>query len=92
VEFKFLDIFRVIQAIAGSADYPTAMAIIAVTFTKGQRKSASIRIMGGIICCGISIRSTRRGPIDRTRSMAKCISGNIPVGIIGNHNGHGFHK
>src|ERR1700681_1870295 len=32
-------IFRVIQAIASSADYPTAMAILAVTFTDGKERA-----------------------------------------------------
>ncbi len=33
-------VFRIIQAIAGSADYPTAMAIIAVTFKGKDRAQA----------------------------------------------------
>lgn len=33
-------VFRIIQAIAGSADYPTAMAILAVTFTGKERAQA----------------------------------------------------
>src|ERR1700760_4563775 len=34
-----LIVFRVIQAIAGSADYPTAMAILAVTFKEGRERA-----------------------------------------------------
>src|SRR5580704_3168712 len=34
--------FRIIQAIAGSADYPTAMAILAVTF-RGEKERAQAR-------------------------------------------------
>src|SRR5579864_7346873 len=33
-----LIIFRIIQAIAGSADYPTAMAILTVTFLDGKQR------------------------------------------------------
>ena len=34
-------VFRIIQAIAGSADYPTAMAILAITFKEGKENSKS---------------------------------------------------
>lgn len=37
-------VFRVIQAIAGSADYPTAMAIIAVTFKEGKERAQALGI------------------------------------------------
>ena len=37
-------IFRVIQAIAGSADYPTAMAILAVTFKEGKERAQALGI------------------------------------------------
>jgi len=35
-------VFRIIQAIAGSADYPTAMAILAVTFEKGRDRAQAL--------------------------------------------------
>src|ERR1035437_1162847 len=35
-------VFRVIQAIAGSADYPTAMAIIAITFREGKERAQAL--------------------------------------------------
>src|SRR5665213_2196752 len=37
-------VFRIIQAIAGSADYPTAMAIIAVTFTDNKERAQALGI------------------------------------------------
>ena len=37
-------VFRVIQAIAGSADYPTAMAILAVTFKQGRERAQALGI------------------------------------------------
>jgi MFS family permease len=37
-------VFRVIQAIAGSADYPTAMAIIAVTFPNKTERAQALGI------------------------------------------------
>src|SRR5690242_8987339 len=37
-------VFRVIQAIAGSADYPTAMAILAVTFKEGKERAQALGI------------------------------------------------
>ncbi|MDE2020955.1 MAG: MFS transporter, partial [Patescibacteria group bacterium] len=36
--------FRVIQAIAGSADYPTAMAILTVTFRAGKERAQALGI------------------------------------------------
>src|ERR1700733_2175975 len=39
-----LIVFRVIQAIAGSADYPTAMAILAVTFKEGKERAQALGI------------------------------------------------
>src|SRR5882762_1678322 len=37
-------VFRVIQAIAGSADYPTAMAILAVTFPTQKGRAQALGI------------------------------------------------
>src|SRR5258708_716543 len=37
-------VFRVIQAIASSADYPTAMAILAVTFPDGRQPPQPLAI------------------------------------------------
>ena len=37
-------VFRIIQAIAGSADYPTAMAIIAITFKQGKERAQALGI------------------------------------------------
>ena len=37
-------VFRVIQAIAGSADYPTAMAILAITFKQGKERAQALGI------------------------------------------------
>ena len=35
-------VFRIIQAIASSADYPTAMAILAVTFSHGKERAQAL--------------------------------------------------
>src|ERR1700689_2638301 len=40
-------IFRVIQGFAVSADYPTAMAILAVTFTDGKERATALGIGTG---------------------------------------------
>jgi len=39
-----LIVFRVIQAIASSADYPTAMAILAVTFPSGRERAQALGV------------------------------------------------
>src|SRR3984957_14068004 len=41
-------VFRVIQAIAGSADYPTAMAIIAVTFPEPKARGQALGIWSSV--------------------------------------------
>ncbi len=48
-------VFRIIQAIAGSADYPTAMAILAVTF-----KRTGTRYMVFIFCSRSCLWSSLR--------------------------------
>ena len=45
--------FRIIQAIAGSADYPTAMAIIAVTFTEGKERAQALGIWSASFAAAI---------------------------------------
>ena len=53
-------VFRVIQAIASSADYPTAMAIIAVTFPSGKERAQALGIWSSSFASAIVF-----GPLDR---------------------------
>jgi len=55
-------VFRVIQAIAGSADYPTAMAILAVTFRTEKRAGPGIGNLVFFLCRSFRIRPANWRP------------------------------
>ena len=83
VELIVDDSFRVIQAIAGSADYPTAMAILAVTYTdersvrkrleSGQRRLQAAAVFGPLI----------GGPLIDNFNWRAVFLINLPVGLVG---------
>ena len=56
--------FRIIQAIAGSADYPTAMAILAVTF-KGKERAEALDLLVRIVRRRQRLRAAHRRAADR---------------------------
>jgi len=78
-----LIIFRVIQAIAGSADYPTAMAIIAVTFTKGKERAQALGLWSVSFAAASVFGPLVGGPLIDTFGWRSVFLVNIPVGIIG---------
>ncbi|MBI5304214.1 MAG: DHA2 family efflux MFS transporter permease subunit [Chloroflexi bacterium] len=77
-------VFRVIQAVASSADYPTAMAIIAVTFTDVKERATAL----GIWAAGAGVGGAVLGPlvggllID-TFGWRSVFYINLPIGLIG---------
>ncbi len=77
-------IFRVIQAVASSADYPTAMAIIAVTFTDAKERATALAIWSA----GAGLGGAVFGPlvggflID-TFGWRSVFYINLPIGLIG---------
>ena len=76
-------VFRVIQAIAGSADYPTAMAIIAVTFTKGRQRAQALGLWSASFAAAAVLGPLVGGPLIDNFSWRSVFLVNLPVGIIG---------
>ncbi len=78
-----LIVFRIIQAIAGSADYPTAMAIIAVTFRQGKERAEALGIWSASFAAAAVFGPLLGGPLIDTFGWRSIFLVNLPVGIIG---------
>lgn len=76
-------VFRVIQAIAGSADYPTAMAILTVTFPPGRERSTALGIWSGAFASAAVFGPLIGGPLIDAFGWRSVFFLNIPVGIVG---------
>jgi DHA2 family multidrug resistance protein len=76
-------VFRIIQAIAGSADYPTAMAIIAVTFPAGKERTQALGIWSSSFAAAAVFGPLIGGPLIDNFSWRSVFLINLPVGIIG---------
>jgi len=75
--------FRIIQAIAGSADYPTAMAIIAVTFKQGKERAQALGIWSSSFAAAAVFGPLIGGPLVDNFNWPSVFWINIPIGIIG---------
>ena len=76
-------IFRVIQAIAGSADYPTAMAILAVTFKAGKERAQALGIWSSSFAAASVFGPLIGGPLIDHFGWRSVFLVNLPVGIVG---------
>ncbi len=76
-------IFRIIQAIAGSADYPTAMAILAVTFKEGKERAQALGIWSSSFASAIVFGPLLGGPLIDTFGWRSVFLINLPIGILG---------
>jgi len=76
-------VFRIIQAIAGSADYPTAMAILAVTFTQGKERAQALGLWSVSFAAAAVFGPLIGGPMIDTFGWRSIFLLNIPVGIVG---------
>src|ERR1035437_4627627 len=76
-------VFRVIQAIAGSADYPTAMAIIAVTFKEGKERAQALGIWSSSFAAATVFGPLLGGPLIDTFGWRSVFLVNLPIGILG---------
>ncbi|MES2203422.1 MAG: DHA2 family efflux MFS transporter permease subunit, partial [Patescibacteria group bacterium] len=76
-------VFRVIQAIAGSADYPTAMAIIAFTFKDGRERAQALGIWSSVFAASAVVGPLIGGPLIDLFGWRSVFLINIPIGIIG---------
>ena len=76
-------VFRIIQSIAGSADYPTAMAILAVTFKQGRERAQALGIWSSSFAAAIVFGPLLGGPLIDNFGWRSVFLINIPIGIIG---------
>ncbi|MGH7175553.1 MAG: DHA2 family efflux MFS transporter permease subunit [Minisyncoccia bacterium] len=76
-------IFRVIQGFAVSADYPTAMAIISVTFTDAKERAQALGIWSGAFAVAAVFGPLIGGPLIDNFSWRSVFFINIPLGLIG---------
>lgn len=81
--FPSMIIFRVIQAIAGSADYPTAMAILAVTFPGEKERAQALGIWSTVFGASAVLGPLIGGPLIDHFSWRSVFLINIPIGLIG---------
>lgn len=76
-------VFRVIQAIASSADYPTAMAIIAVTFKGAKERAQALGIWSSAFGASAVLGPLIGGPLIDNFGWRAVFLINLPIGIIG---------
>jgi EmrB/QacA subfamily drug resistance transporter len=82
-DLKSMLVFRVIQAIAGSADYPTAMAIIAVTFKQGKERAQALGIWSSAFAAASVLGPLIGGPLIDNLGWRSVFFINLPIGIVG---------
>jgi EmrB/QacA subfamily drug resistance transporter len=76
-------VFRIIQGFAVSADYPTAMAILTVTFTNGKERAQALGIWSAAFAVASVFGPLIGGPLIDNFSWRSVFIINIPFGIIG---------
>lgn len=76
-------VFRIIQAIAGSADYPTAMAILAVTFKEGKERAQALGIWSSSFAAAVVFGPLLGGPLIDNFGWRSVFLINLPIGILG---------
>ena len=78
-----LIVFRVIQAIAGSADYPTAMAIVAITFREGKERAQALGIWSSSFAAATVFGPLLGGPLIDNFGWRSVFLINLPIGALG---------
>ncbi len=76
-------IFRMIQAIAGSADYPTAMAILAVTFKGEKDRAQALGLWSASFAAASVFGPLIGGPLIDSFGWRSVFLVNLPVGVVG---------
>jgi EmrB/QacA subfamily drug resistance transporter len=76
-------VFRIIQAVAGSADYPTAMAILAVTFKEGKERAQALGIWSSSFAAAVVFGPLLGGPLIDNFGWRSVFLVNLPIGILG---------
>jgi DHA2 family multidrug resistance protein len=76
-------VFRIIQAIAGSADYPTAMAILAVTFKETKERAQALGIWSSSFAAAAVFGPLIGGPLIDNFGWRSVFLINLPIGVLG---------
>ncbi len=76
-------VFRIIQGFAVSADYPTAMAIIAITFRDMKERAQALGIWSSAFAAASVFGPLIGGPLIDNFNWRAVFFINIPLGIIG---------
>lgn len=76
-------VFRVIQGFAVSADYPTAMAIIAITFRDMKERAQALGIWSAAFAVASVFGPLIGGPLIDNFNWRSVFFINIPLGLIG---------
>ena len=75
--------FRILQGFAVSADYPTAMAIISITFNDAKERAQALGIWSGAFAVAAVFGPLIGGPLIDNFSWRSVFFINIPLGLIG---------
>lgn len=76
-------VFRVLQGLVGAAIYPTAMAIIAKTFTDKDARTQALGIWSASFAVSAALGPLIGGPLIDAFSWRWLFYINLPVGILG---------
>jgi len=76
-------VFRIIQAIAGSADYPTAMSILAATFKEDKERAQAMGLWSASFAAAVVFGPLIGGPLIDNFGWRSVFLINIPVGLVG---------
>src|SRR5438105_9099100 len=76
-------IFRVIQAITVSIDYPIALSIIAFEFTDQKLRAQAMGIWSGVFALAIVFGPLLGGPLTDTFGWRSVFYIKVPLGILG---------
>ena len=82
-DLKSMIAFRIIQAVASSADYPTAMAILVVTFTENKERAQALGIWSSSFAAAAVFGPLIGGPLIDNFGWRSVFLVNLPVGILG---------
>lgn len=76
-------VFRIVQAVASSADYPTAMAIIAITFTNPKERAQALGIWSSSFASAAVFGPLIGGPLIDIFGWRSVFMINLPIGLLG---------
>ncbi len=76
-------VFRIIQGFAVSADYPTAMAIIAITFRDMKERAQALGIWSAAFAAASVFGPLIGGPLIDNFNWRAVFFINIPLGVVG---------